>query len=818
MRNKLLLHSIRKIKDNYKRFLSLFFMSLLGVGFFVGIKATSPDMINALDKFHDENNIYDIQVVSNMGLTDKDISILEDVDGVSAVIGSYTKDDFLKLDSREYAVRLMSIEEDVNEIYVKKGRIPKNNNEIIVDSKLLRDNKLKIGDKVEIGDKSYKIVGEGISPLYYSMDRGFTNIGNGQIKYYAYVVSDVIKSEYYTNLYILVDEAKKYVTNDSNYKDKVYHVYDEINRIKPDLEDRRYNEVYKDIIDMSKMMNVSIPKDSIKDVNIDLYLRDDNQAYNDVVDASVNVGRIGDIFPLVFYVIAILISLITMMRMVEEDRLENGTMKALGYKTSDVLIKYLLFSFTATVLGGIIGVFIGCNLIPRIIWNIYQMMFTVPYFSCDINVKYTIIGLGIAVICICGSAVFTCVKNLKNVPANLMRPKSPKAGKRVLLEKIPFIWSKFNFSQKITLRNIFRYKSRVLATLLGIAGCTALILAGFGLRDAVSNIVNYQFERVFHYDRMVTLSNDVDLSDALDNDIVDFYTPCFLNDTIIEYNKKQDNVNLIVSDDYNSLNKVISLYDIDNNNNNKNVIPKDNQVIISEKTRNVFGVDVGDYLYIEIDNQKKKVNVSNVVENYVGQYIFLNKETYNDLFGEYENNTYYINLDKDFDSGSVDEFDKDILSTNGVSGLVNSNEIIDLVNKTMKSLDSVVVVLIVAAALLALVVLYNLSNINICEREREIATLKVLGFYNKEVDDYITKESIILSVVGIIIGLVCGKYLSNFIISTCEPDTVMFVRDLSLFSYIISACLTSVFMIVINMITHFSLLKIDMIESLKNVE
>lgn len=816
MKNKLLLHSIRKIRDNYKRFLSLFFMSLLGVGFFVGIKATSPDMINALDKFHDKNNIYDIQVISNMGLTDEDISMIEDIDGVSLVFGSYTKDDFLKLDSREYAVRLMSIDEDANEIYIKKGRMPKNNKEIIVDGKLLRDNKLEIGDNVEIGDKSFKIVGEGLSPLYYSTDRGFTNIGNGQIKYYAYVLSDVIKSDYYSNLFILVDEAKKYITNNSDYKKIVNHVYNEINNIKPDLEDRRYNEVYKDIIDMSKMMDVSIPKEKMKDVNIELYLRDDNQAYSDVVDASVNVGKIGDVFPLVFYIIAILISLITMMRMVEEDRLENGTMKALGYKTSDVLIKYLIFSFLATVLGGIIGVFIGCNLIPRIIWNIYQMMFTVPYFSCEINVKYTIIGLGIAVICICGSAVYACIKNLKNVPANLMRPKSPKVGKRVLLEKIPFIWSKFNFSQKITLRNIFRYKSRVLATIIGIAGCTALILAGFGLRDAVSNIVNYQFERVFHYDRMITLSSSVDISDSLENDIVDFYIPCFFTDTNIEYENKQENVSLIVSDDYDSFNKVVSLYDIDDD--KKRVIPKDDQVIISEKTRRAFGVDVGDYLYIDINNRKKKIKVSNVIENYVGQYIFLNKDTYNNLFGEYENNTYYINLKNNLNNVSIDEFDKKVLRTNGVLGLVNSNEVIDLVNKTMKSLNSVVVVLIVAAALLALVVLYNLSNINICERAREIATLKVLGFYNKEVDDYITKESFILSVVGIIIGLVCGKYLSNYIISTCEPDTVMFVRDLSLFSYIISACLTSLFMIIVNMITHFSLLKIDMIESLKNVE
>lgn len=294
------------------------------------------------------------------------------------------------------------------------------------------------------------------------------------------------------------------------------------------------------------------------------------------------------------------------------------------------------------------------------------------------------------------------------------------------------------------------------------------------------------------------------------------YISCLMNDATIKFNNKKENVTLVISDDYNKFDEVISLFDIDNS--REKVVPSSKEVIISEKTRTVFGVDVGNYLTITTNNKSKKVKVSHVVENYVGQYIYLNSDTYNDLFGEYKENTFLFNLDDKIDNKKINLLDEELLAKNEVAALVNVGEAIDLVRKTMNSLNSVVVVLIVAAALLAFVVLYNLSNINISEREREIATLKVLGFYNNEVDDYITKESFILTIIGIILGLICGKYLSNFIIATCEPDTIMFVRTITFASYIVSAIITLIFTIIVNLITHYSLLKINMIESLKNVE
>lgn len=825
MNKKLLTHSLRKIKDNVKRFISLFFMAFLGVGFFVGIKATSPNMMKSLDEYFDKHSVYDIEVTSTLGLTDKDIDEIKKLDGVKDVTGSYMRDDYLRMGSCESVVRILGVGSGINELYVKDGRLPKNNKEIVVEGRLLKDNDLEIGDFINVGgtnnkSDNFKIVGVVVSPLYFSMDRGMTNVGNGQIKYYVYVLDEVIKRDYYTQIYLTIDKALESVTGDKDYKAKISKVKNELRKIKDELESRRFTEVYGDKIEEAARAGVAIDTNKLPTAKIVYNDRDANQAYKDVSDASLNIARLGNVFPLVFYLIAILISLITMMRMVEEDRLENGTLKALGYNTFEILIKYILFSAIATLTGGVLGVVVGCRLIPGIIWNIYQLMFTVPYFVSEVNIGYTVIGLGIALVCIVGSAVITCIKNLKSVPATLMRPKAPKNGRRVLLEEIPFIWNKFNFSQKITVRNIFRYKSRVLATIIGITGCTALILAGFGLRDAIRDIVTYQFERVFHYDRMIVSAN-VAMSEKVSNTLskrkeIDSFTPCLMRDVRIKYGKKTDNLTLVVSEDYEQLDRVISLYDVDNS--KMKVYPRDNEVIITEKTRTVFGVDVGDYLKIYNGDKSYKVKVSSVVENYVGQYIYLTKNTYEDLFGEYLENTFLAKLDKTASLKSINQLDEDLLKMDEVAALVNIDETIDLVGKTMNSLNSVVVVLIVAAALLAFVVLYNLSNINISEREREIATLKVLGFYNNEIDDYITKENIILTIIGIFFGLICGKYLSNFIIATCEPDSVMFVRTISLFSYFVSAIITIVFTVIVNIITHFSLLKINMIESLKNVE
>ena len=402
-----------------------------------------------------------------------------------------------------------------------------------------------------------------------------------------------------------------------------------------------------------------------------------------------------------------------------------------------------------------------------------------------------------------------------------MRPKSPKSGKKILLENIPFIWKRLNFSNKITVRNIFRYKSRVITTILGIAGCTALILAGFGLKDSIKDVTNYQFGHILNYEKIVMLKENTNyekIKQEIKNDTsVRKIVEANINNITVEYKGNTQEVTMIVANNNEELKEVITLDSVKDKN-NTNLIPSDNSVIISEKTATLLNIDVGDKLIMFNDeNNKYELKVEHVIKNFINQYLYINKNTYENTFKNYKINSFLIDLDN-LDKNDSNKFDEKYISKNEVTSIVNNEDIKENINSMLSSIDSIVAILIIAAALLAFVVLYNLSNINISERKREIATLKVLGFYNKEVDRYITRENILLTIIGIVIGLFFGSYLSHFIISTCEPNYIMFIRHVDILSYIISALMTILFTVIINIITHYNLKKIDMIESLKNVE
>ena len=817
MKNKLLLNSIRKIRKNYKRFLSLLFMSFLGVGFYTGIQATSPSMIKTLDEFYDEVNMHDIEVVSNVGLTDDDISKIKESKLIKDAYGINYIDKFITIDDTEYVGKIFEINNDVDKPILLGGKLPDKENEIALEENALTLNKLKIGDSITIEDEKYKIVGTVLNPNYFSTARPSSTLGSGQVDYFAYVDS-LDQTDYYSSIYVVVDDAKDEETSSDEYKTLIDRATKYIENIKDEQEEKRYDELYSDYIEYSKMMGITDYEDNIVDPVWYIFDRSDISAYNDLVDASENMNKLGNVFPLVFFVISILISLISMMRMVEEERLENGCLKALGFNNTRICLNYFLYSFLATVIGGVIGFIFGNIFLPTVIWDIYTLLFSIPEFVLSIDIVAGIIGLGASILCICGTALYVSYKTLKDVPATLMRPKSPKEGKKILLEHIPFIWKRLKFSNKVVVRNIFRYKSRVAATIIGIAGCTALILSGFGLKDSIQDVAYLQFNDIFYYDESITISGESDefVNNIKDNKkIIDVVKTNFSTITI-EKNDIEKDIVLITPENEKELSKVIDLKSIEND---KKAKLKDNEIVISEKIAKLFDVEIGDKLKIYDDNDNKKdIIISDIVYNYVNLYAYVNTNTYNELFKEYEYNTLLINFNTD-DHKKIDDFNENISSNNNeVLNITITSDVLDSVTDMMESLNSVVVILIIAAAILAFVVLYNLSNINICERQREIATLKVLGFHNKEVDSYITKENILLTILGIPIGLIIGYYLTYFIISTCETDILLFVRNIKLFSFIASICITIVFTIIVNIITHFNLKKIDMIESLKNVE
>ena len=819
MKTKLLKHIFMKIKDNYKRFLSLICMAFLGVGFYVGIQSSSPDMLKTLDNFYDENNVYDISVISNVGLTEDDLLKLSKIKNVELAINIQEKDTYLEIEENNYVVKLIEYNSQMNNVYIKDGRLPKNNNEVSVDNALLENNNLKLGDNITIDGKKYSIVGNVISPLYFSAERPNSNLGSGKVDYYIYVYNGSLDLEAYSNIYITVKGAKKHLTNSDSYKKLINNVKKDIDLIKDKQQDIRYDELYSDIIETSEMYGISIDESKFIKPKWYIYDRLDNTSYKELINASDNLKKIGNIFPIIFFAISVLVSLISMMRMIEEDRVENGTLKSLGYNSFHITLKYVIYSLLATTIGSSVGAIFGSYMIPNVIWNIYKKIFFIPKFIYLLKSDYNALGLWICILCICGTSVIVCIKNLREVPANLMRPKAPKSGKKILLERINFIWKKLKFSDKITIRNIFRYKSRVITTILGIAGCTSLILAGFGLKDSIKDVIDFQFNNIIKYDKMLMTNesiNQIDIEkELLNDDKVENYTNVNTQNIKVLFNDEQHEVTMITPDDFNSISKSISLIDLKTNNIIDNI--SDNSCIISEKTAKLLDIDVGDKIsLLDNDNNKYDIKVSYIIKNYINQYLYINKNTYNNLFNNYKINSILISL-KEEDKNSK-EFDKKYISNGYALTIVDIDDIKSSMSDMLSSIDSIVAILIIAAASLAFVVLYNLSNINISERKREIATLKVLGFYPSEVDKYINRETVLLTILGIGIGLLFGSYLSHFIISTCEPDYIMFDRHVYTLSYFYSLFITVIFTIIVTIVTHFNLKKINMVTSLKNVE
>ncbi len=579
-----------------------------------------------------------------------------------------------------------------------------------------------------------------------------------------------------------------------------------------------YNSKLKEYYYSKSMFDLKINEafdklDEIPKATWYIYDRLDDSNYSSFIDDGNSVSNLSKIFPTIFFVVAILISLISMSRMVEDDRGNIGILKSLGFSNKDIRKKYLLYSILATLIGGLLGALLGFFILPRYVWNIYKILFDVPCFAYDYNLYNVILGILIVVICICGTTLITIRKVVKEKPSDLMRPKAPVKGKRVFLEKIDFIWNKLNFSNKVTIRNLFRYKKRVIMTVVGIMGCTALMLSGFGIKDSIVTIPDKQYNDIFKFDEMIYITGD-NSYEKLDN--------IFSNKHIIE--RLDVNINSsIMSDGYNvniltfynsnKLSNIINLKDVKTKN---KLVIEDNKVLITDKLAELTNKKVNDKIILtDSNNNEYEFVISGICENYVGNYVFMNKPTYEKYIDKYSTNVSFLRIDN---LKYEDKVLKELLSNESIISGVSVNQTISGVNNMLKSLNSVVAILIFLSGALSFVVLYNLSYINICERKREIATLKVLGFTNKEVDDYIVKETIILTIIGIILGIVFGIFLTNIILDTVEIDMVRFNRYIKPVSYIITSFLVMLFTIIVSIIIHFYLKKIDMIESLKSVE
>jgi len=927
MKNKLFINSLRSIKKMLPRFLSLLIISFLGAFAFLGLESSSTSMINSLDRYLDEGDTYDLKIISTLGLTDADVNALQKINGVKNVEGSYSEDVLIELENEEYVLNISSLTTELNKLELLEGRLPINDNEIVVENNLLKTNKMKIGDSLSFKSKNLKnnelvIVGTIDSTLYFNADsfkqyRGVTTLGIGEINYYSFVMPSLFDINYYSSIYLTVENAKEETTSTNQYLNIINNVVENINEIKNEREESRlktltlelnittsimnnflvnqnnkletlkneYNEILnqvdfdedeldikiEEITNEIKHLNEILLETLPDDPNYNIYQNELNNlnatlslyenlknlknkiieeeerlieyekvysntiteikellkrsnskwfimdrtsylTYAEYIDDSNSVTNLSKIFPSIFLTVSILISIVSMNRMVEDDRQEIGTLKSLGFSNKHIMFKYLFFAALATAIGGIIGSILGAFVLPKIIFNIYAILFVIPKFYLLINYNSFVIGFVLLFTVILGTTYFTIKKVIVEKPSELIRPKAPKNGKRVFLEKIKFIWNKLNFSNKVTIRNLFRYKKRVISTILGVAGCTALLMCGFGLKDSIADISSRQYGGVYKFDALVYVNN----YQEEDNYI-------FENEKIIDCTKIQNinatvngiNAKIYVIEDSNDIDGFVSLNDYKTL--EKRKIEND-KIVITQKLAKLENIQVGDYIEI-LDNNNMIYNyqVSSIVENYAEHFIFMDKETYEKTEQIFTPNIISINTKK-LNEEKISELKKELLSNEKVLNVSFTSEMIDKVNDMLGLLDKIILVIIILASLLSFVVLYNLSNINIQERKREIATLKVLGFHNKEVNNYITKENTILTIIGILVGFIVGYFLTLYIINAVEIEKAVFIKKVNLSTYIYSAILALLFTIIVNLIMNHLLKKINMIESLKSVE
>lgn len=550
-----------------------------------------------------------------------------------------------------------------------------------------------------------------------------------------------------------------------------------------------------------------------------VFTRKDNPGFSTYESDAYRIENVCKIFPVFFFLVAILVCLTTMTRMVEEERTQIGTLKALGYSKAAIASKFIVYSALASLSGSVVGIAAGSFIFPTVIYSAYEMLYKTPALKLQPMPEVWVLVTLCALVCTTAAALMACMAELRSNPAALMRPKAPKAGKRVLLERIPFIWKRLSFTRKVTVRNLFRYKKRIFMTILGIAGCTALTMAGFGIYSSISVILDKQYSEIFNYDLIVVLDSDAGeytletVDKALEEDEnttenVELYMKS------LSY-KGIGDTSLVVAKDTTKLADVVKFNDRVTGD---PLELTDDGVIITERFAELSGLSAGDEFTFTCGGEEITAKVSAVTENYTLHFVYMTENLYEKLCGAKPSYNTYFTIMKDTGDEAQKEMGERLMSLDGVQALSFVKDNRESFGNTVKNLNYVVILIIVSAAMLAFVVLYNLTNINITERIREIATIKVLGFYDNEVSAYVFRENILLTLIGDAIGLGAGVWLHRFVIQVAQTDSVMFGRTLPLWCFAAAFVLTLIFALLVDFIMHFRLKKVSMVESLKSVE
>ena len=966
-----------EVSHTLNRFFSIFLIVAMGVAFFSGIQATAPDMKLTGDEWFDCQNLMDIRIAGTLGLTEEDVGIIRGMEEIAWAEGAYMQDVLCREALEQNVLRFESIPERLNILNVEEGALPRTDSECVLDIDYARSYGYHPGDVLIIRKEkeeeenslrfsSFTISGLVSSPAYIAFERGSTQMGDGKLSGFAYVLPRAFDTEVFALIYSSVDGAKEMDAYSDAYTQTVQDVVDKIERLSPDRCTLRYEEVQKEGQEELERgrQEVAEGEEKLSDARTELSraeseadeelsealvkleesqeeleegkeqlesekyrLRDirkvleDNswinasamlarqlqeqieegetllsdgereladgwkkyedgkaEAEEKIADAREQIRtaqqelddakntlkegeetlaslrrptwyvsgrdgladhaslgenaqrmkRIGDVFPVLFFLVAALISLTTMTRMVEEQRIQIGTLKALGYGTWDIASKYLKYAFFATAGGSLLGTVVGEKLIPWVIIHAYGIMYRhMPFIRTPLRWSLGGMAALFALVCTVGATVSACLNALQSVPAQLMRPPAPVTGRQTILERISVIWKYLSFSWKSSVRNLLRYKKRFFMTLFGIGGCMGLLLFAFGLRDSIMDVAVLQFDELQLYDAFLLLDPDAsgqDRKSVLNGVAADDR----IDDSLLCYMKAEDilagsgtgkswSAYILVPE---STQGIESFYQFRDRKTHAHYALRPGEVLVTEKLASLLGVKAGDQIRVRREEKEPvTIPVSKICENYLHHYLYMDAETYRALFGEAPDyNTILLNADRSDRESLITQAGTEFLKWDAVVNITYTDALAVQLNRMLKALDAVMWVLIISAGLLAFVVLYNLNNINISERRRELATIRVLGFYDIELAAYVYRENVILTFLGAAAGLGFGIVLHRFIIQTVEIDACMFGRVVKLPSMLYAVGLTFFFSFLVNAVMYFRLRSIDMVESLKSVE
>ena len=884
--------TLREIRQSLGRYLAIFAIVAMGVGFFAGLKTTRQVMITSANAYLEEKQLYDFRLLSTLGFEDEDVQTLSSKEDIRFVEGAVAADIlYFNQQGNEDVIKAHSLLQNINGLEVVAGRLPQQATECVVDANLY--DKSALGTKIVLSEnnveedldyfayREYTIVGIAQSSAYIQFERGTTALGNGQVSGFMYLLPQGFYAEFYTEIYVkfnqdypiyskdyndyidekeplwkdyckaqgerryqaIVADAEAELANakqtlaeeKANAKQTLADAKKELTDAEAELADAhaeladgwaKYNDSYAEFEEKIAEAEQEIADAEADIANIEkpetyVLNRDTNIGYACFQNDSSIVEGLANVFPVFFFLVAALVCMTTMNRMVEEQRTQIGVLKALGYGEAAIMRKYLFYSGSAALAGCIAGYFLGIHLFPFVIWTAYGMMYQMGSIVYIFDGGTALLCLACALLCSMGTTWISCRHELKEAAADLMRPKAPRAGKRVFLEWLPFIWKRLKFLHKVSVRNIVRYKRRFFMMVIGISGCTALLVTGFGIRDSVVDIADQQFQEIQTYQFGITLKNGI--KDANDpsltefTEILDTYGGSFLPvlETTMDLQTPENlkSIHLIIVENPAQIGEYIDLHTPD-----KTAIsyPKAGEAVICEKLAKRYRIQIGDTIHLFEENGKEvQAVVSGICENYIYNYIYLNAETYQTALGTFLYKNVYANITKDADIHAIGAA---IMKANNITAVSINADMLVRFSSMMSSMNYIVFVVIACAAALAFIVLYNLNNINITERIREIATIKVLGFYRNETAAYVFRENTALTAIGCAVGLLLGKLLHIYVMHKVDIDLMSFDVHVKAVSYLLSILLTFAFTWIVNRIMTGKLENINMAESLKSVD